>query len=178
MLYIVRFGPYRPHDFVPGDASPLLSLTPQNAYNILTTSTTNKASYQTLTRRCGILQFTPLKEPDNPVGTIEQRVRSALIPNVTARPNMLYIVRFGLYRPHGFVPSYASPLLSLAPQNAYNILATSTTNKASYQTLTRRCGILHCRQNFDVSLKSYYFFLFFLSHLSYLKFVTIHINYF
>jgi hypothetical protein len=29
-----------------------------------------------------------------------------------------------------------------------------------------------------VSLKSYYFFLFFLSHLSYLKFVTIHINYF
>jgi hypothetical protein len=57
MLYIFRFGPYRPHDFVPGDAGPLLSLTPQNTYNMLATSTTNKASYQTLTRRCGILQI-------------------------------------------------------------------------------------------------------------------------
>jgi hypothetical protein len=28
--YIVRYGPYRPYDFVPGDASSLLSLTPQN----------------------------------------------------------------------------------------------------------------------------------------------------
>ena len=80
MLYIVRFGPYRPHSFVPGDASPLLSLTPQNAYNMLATSTTNKTSYQTLTRRCGILQSTSLKEPDNPVSTIRQPVRSALIP--------------------------------------------------------------------------------------------------
>jgi hypothetical protein len=43
MLYIARFGPYRPHGFVHGDASPLLSLTPQNAYNMLATSTTNKA---------------------------------------------------------------------------------------------------------------------------------------
>jgi hypothetical protein len=66
MLYLVRFGPYRPHGFVPGDASPLLSLTPQNAYNMLATSTTNKASYQTLTRRCGILQSTPLMSPTTP----------------------------------------------------------------------------------------------------------------
>jgi hypothetical protein len=143
MLYIVRFGPYRPHDFVSGDASSLLSLTPQNAYNMLATNTTNKASYQTLTHRYGILQSTSFKELDDPVDTIGQPVRSALIPNVTARPNMLYIVRFGRYRPHDFVLGDASPLLSLTPQNAYNMLATSTTNKASYQTLTRRCGILH-----------------------------------
>jgi len=143
MLYLVRFGPCRPHGFVPDDASPLLSLTPQNAYNMLATSTTNKASYQTLTRRCGILQSTPLKEPDDPVGTTGQPVRSALIPNVTTWANMLYIVCFGPYRPHGFVPGDASPLLSLTPQNTYNMLATSTTNKASNQTLTRRCGILH-----------------------------------
>ena len=57
MLYIVRFRPYRPHGFFPGDASPLLSLTPQNTYNMLATSTINKASYQTLTRRCGVLQI-------------------------------------------------------------------------------------------------------------------------
>jgi hypothetical protein len=37
-------------------------------------------------------------------------VRSALIPNVTALPTMLYIVRFGPYRPHGFVPGDASSL--------------------------------------------------------------------
>jgi hypothetical protein len=43
--------------------------------------------------------------------------------HVTARPNMLYIVRFGPYRPHGFVPGDASSLLSLTPQNAYNMLA-------------------------------------------------------
>jgi hypothetical protein len=143
MLYIVRFGPYRPHGFVPGDASSLLSLTPQNAYNMLATSTTNKASYKTLTRWCGISQFTPFKKLEDPVSTTGQPVRSALIPNVTARLNMLYIVRFGPYRLHGFVPGDASLLLSLTPQNAYNMLATSTTNKASYQTLTRRCGNLH-----------------------------------
>jgi len=40
--YIVRFGPYRPHDFVSGDASPYLSLTPQNAYDKSATSTLNK----------------------------------------------------------------------------------------------------------------------------------------
>jgi hypothetical protein len=57
MLYIVHFRPYRPHGFVPSDASPLLSLTPQNAYNMLATSTINKASYQTLTRQCTILQY-------------------------------------------------------------------------------------------------------------------------
>jgi len=148
MLYIVRFGPYRPYDFVLGDASP----TPQTAYNMLATSTTNKASYQTLTRRCGILQSTPFKEPDDPVGTIKQLVKLVLIPNVTAWPNMLYIVRFGPYYPHGFVLGDASPLLSLTPQNTYNMLATNTTNKASYQTLTRRCAILH-KTYFFVFLK-------------------------
>jgi len=141
MSFIVRFGPYRPHGFVLDDANPLLSLTSQNTYNMLATNTTNKASYQTLTRRCEILQSIPFKEPDNLVGTTGQPVRSDLISNVTVRPNMSYIVRFGSYNPHGFVLGDASPLLSLTPQNAYNMLATSTTNKASYQTLTHRCGI-------------------------------------
>jgi hypothetical protein len=61
---------------------------------------------------------------------------------VIARPKILYIIRFELYRPHGFVPGDASSLLSLTPQKVYNMLATSTTNKASYQTLTCRCEIL------------------------------------
>jgi len=61
--YIVWFGPYRPHDFVHGDASPHLSLTPQNMYNKLATSTLNKANYHSLTCRCGILQSTPLRSP-------------------------------------------------------------------------------------------------------------------
>jgi len=39
LSYIVHFGPYCPHDFVHGDASPHLSLTPQNAYDKLATST-------------------------------------------------------------------------------------------------------------------------------------------
>jgi hypothetical protein len=91
----------------------------------VSTSTTSKASNTSLTRRCGILQSTLLKEPDDPVGTTGQLVRSALIPNVTARPNMLYIVRFGPYRPHGFVPGDVSSLLSLTPQNAYNMLASA-----------------------------------------------------
>ena len=57
MLYIVRSGPYRPHGLVPGDVSSLLSLRSQNTYNMLAISTTNKVSYQTLTRRCKILQL-------------------------------------------------------------------------------------------------------------------------
>jgi len=145
--YIVRFGPYRPHGFVPGDASPLLSLTSQNTHDKLATSTLNKASYHSLTRRCGILQSTPLKEPEDPVGTTGQPVRSALILNVTARPNLPYIVRFGFYRPHGFVPGDASPLMSLTPQNAYDKLTTNTLNKVSYHSLTRRCGILQTPTN-------------------------------
>jgi len=114
--YIIRFGPYRPHGFVPGDASPLLSLMPQNTYDKLATSTLNKASYHSLTRQCGILQSTPLKEPNDPVGTIGQLVRSALIRNVTVQPNLSYIVRFGPYRPHDFVHGDSSPLLSLTPK--------------------------------------------------------------
>ena len=42
-----------------------------------------------------------------------------MVEPVTAWPNMLNIVRFGPYRPHGFVPGDASPLLSLTPQNAF-----------------------------------------------------------
>jgi hypothetical protein len=137
LLYIVRFGPYFPHGFISGDASSLLSLTPQNTYDMLATSTLNKVSYHSFTRRCGILQSTPLKEPDDPVGTTGQPVRSALIPNVIVRPNLPYIVRFGPYRPHGFVSGDASSLLSLIPQNTYDMLATSTLNKASYHSLTR-----------------------------------------
>jgi hypothetical protein len=65
------------------------------------------------------------------------------IAHLTARPNMLYIICFESYYPHGFVPDDASSLLSLTPQNAYNMLATSIINKISYQTFTRRCEILH-----------------------------------
>ena len=144
MSYIVRFEPYCPHGFVLGDASPLLSLTPQNAYNILAINITNKASYQTLTRQCRILQSTLLKEPDDPVGTTEQPMRLALIPNVTAQPNISYIVCFGPYRPHDFVLDDTSSLLSLTPQNMYNMLTINTTNKVSYQTFTRRYEILQC----------------------------------
>ena len=109
---------------------------------MLATSITSKANYQTLTRRCGIITIHPLKEPNDPVGTTGQPVRTALIINVTARPNMPYIVRFELYRPHGFVLDNTSPLLSLMSQNTYNMLATSTTNKTNYQTLTRQCMII------------------------------------
>jgi hypothetical protein len=45
----------------------------------------------------------PFKEPDDPVSTTGQLVRPALIPNVTAQPNLSDIIRFGPYRPHGFV---------------------------------------------------------------------------
>ena len=45
------------------------------------------------------------------------------IVNVTTQPNLLYIVRFGPYRPHGFVPSDASLLLSPTSQNTYDKLA-------------------------------------------------------
>jgi hypothetical protein len=141
--YIVCLGPYRPHSFVSDDASPHLSLTFQNAYDKLATNTLNKASYQTLIHRCEILQSTPLKEPDNPVGTIGQPVRSALIPNVIAWPNTPYIVCFGPYCPHGFVSDDASPHLSLTLQNTYDKLTISTLNKINYQTLTHRCVILH-----------------------------------
>jgi len=141
--YIVCLGPYRPHGFVSGDASPHLSLMFQNAYDKLATNTFNKISYETLIHRCGILQSTPFKEPDNPVGTIRQPMRSALIPNVTAWPNMPYIVRFRPYRPHGFVSGDASPHLSPTLQNTYDKLAINTLNKISYWTLIHRCGILH-----------------------------------
>jgi hypothetical protein len=57
MLYIVHFGPYCPHGFVPDDASPLLSLTPQNAYNMLATSTINKTLTLDTRFQCGISQY-------------------------------------------------------------------------------------------------------------------------
>jgi len=87
-------------------------------------------------------------------------VRSALIPNVTARPNLPYIVRFGPYRPRSFVSGDVSSHLSLTPQNAYDKLATSTLNKASYHSLTRQCGILQDtpNQNFKDKRKVLYTF--------------------
>ena len=205
MLYIVHFGSYSPYGFVPGDASPLLSLTPQNAYsnvvgptpvvycplwilpipglpnftvlntyskvsqqpkpvvycplwvppttrlptltvwnayNMLAIITTNKANYQSLIRRCRILQSTPLKKPDDPVSTTGQPVRSALIPNVTTQPNMLYIVHFGSYRPHGFVSGDVSSLLSLTPQNTYSSIVAPP---LSYTIRFRSLPFLGCR---------------------------------
>jgi len=58
---IVHFRPYHPHGFVLGDHT-----WPQNTSNKSWTSTTNNVSYQILTHWCGILQFTPLKELDDP----------------------------------------------------------------------------------------------------------------
>ena len=136
--YIVLFGPHYPHGFVPDYVSLFLSLTPQKTYDMLATSTLNKDNYQSLTRRCEIWQLIPLKEPDDLVGTTRQPVRSALISNVIARPNLLYIVRFGPYYPHGFVPGDASLFLSLTSQNAYDKLTTNTLNKNSYKSLTHR----------------------------------------
>ena len=71
--------------------------------NNLAINITNKASYQLLTRQCGILQSTPFNEPDDLVGTTGQPMRPALIPNITAQPNLLDIVYFGPYCPYGFV---------------------------------------------------------------------------
>ena len=79
---------------------------------------------------------------------------------VTARPNLPYIVRFGPYRPQGFVPCDASSLVSLMPQNAYDKLATSTLNKVSYHSLTRRCGILQCNVNTEKNIYIYIYNVF------------------
>ena len=70
----------------------------------------------------------------NPV--FHQRTRHI----VTARLNMLYIVRFVPYHPHGFVLGDASPLLSLTPQNTYNMLATSTLIRPWLWTLASDVG--------------------------------------
>jgi len=56
---------------------------------------------------------------------------------VTVRLNLPDIVRFGSYRPHGFVLGNHA-----WPQNTFNKLAASITNKISYQIFTRRCRIL------------------------------------
>jgi hypothetical protein len=124
---IVRFGSYRPHEYLLGDHA-----WPQNAFDKSTTSTPNKANYKIITRRCGILQYTPLKEPDDLVGTTGQSVRPALIPNVTVQPNLPDIVYFRPYRAHKFVLGDHAWL-----QNVSDKSATNTTNKTSYQILTR-----------------------------------------
>jgi hypothetical protein len=129
---IVRFGPYRPHEFVLGDHA-----WSQNASDKLATNTINKGSYHILTRRCEILQSTPLKEPDDSVGTTGQPVRLAPIPNVIARHNLLDVICFGPYCPYGFILGDHA-----WSQNTSDKLATSTTNKASYYILTHRCEIL------------------------------------
>jgi len=56
-MYIIRFGPNCLHSFIPGDASPFLSLTPQNAYNMLATSTINKALTLDTRFQYGISQY-------------------------------------------------------------------------------------------------------------------------
>jgi len=57
--------------------------------------------------------------------------------DVTAWPNLPDIVRFGPYRPYGFVLGD-----HIWPQNASDKSATYTINKASYQIFTRWCEIL------------------------------------
>jgi len=91
LLDIIRSELYHPHEFVLGDHA-----WSQNMSDKSTISTTNKVSYQILTCRCRILQSTPFKEPDDPVGTTGQPVRLALILNVTAQPNLPNIVVLGL----------------------------------------------------------------------------------
>jgi hypothetical protein len=76
--------------------------------------------------------------PSSLRSTTGQPVRSALIPNVIARPNLPYIVRFGSYRLHGFVPGDTSSLLSLTLQNTYDKLVTGILNKINYHFLTVR----------------------------------------
>jgi hypothetical protein len=83
----------------------------------------------------------PFKEPDDLVGTTGQSVRSALIPNVTVRPNLLYIVHFEPYYPYGFVLDDESLFLNLTSQNAHDMLIIITLNKNSYKSLTYRRGI-------------------------------------
>ena len=60
---------------------------------------------------------------------------------VTTRPNLPYIVRSRPYRPHGFVPSDVSPLISLTSKSTYNRSTTSTTHKALTLNARFRCGI-------------------------------------
>jgi len=127
LLDIICFRLYCPYKFVLGDHA-----WPQNTTDKSTTNITNKASYQIITRRCRILQFTFFKESDNLVGITGRSVRQALVPNVTAQPSPLDIVCSGPYRPHGFVFDDHT-----WPQNASNKLATSTTNEVSYQILPR-----------------------------------------
>jgi hypothetical protein len=126
----VRFRPYRPHGFVPGDASLLMSLTPQNAYNKLTTSTTHKALALDARFRCGISQSPTLRQAI---------LGSDTKCNSPAQP--VVYCPFWALRPHGFVHSDASSLMSLTSQNAYNRSATSTTHKALALDARFRCGI-------------------------------------
>jgi len=60
-----------------------------------------------------------------------------IIEYVTAWPNLPDIIYLRSYRPHGFVLGD-----HVWFQNASDKLATNTTNKVSYQILTRRCWIL------------------------------------
>ena len=101
---------------------------PKMRSNKLAICTTNKVCYQLFIRQCEILQSTPLKELDNPIGTTGQPVRPALIPNITVWLNLPDIVRFRPYCPRGFVFGD-----NAWPKNASNKLTINTTNKASYQ---------------------------------------------
>jgi hypothetical protein len=68
-----------------------------------------------------------------------------IIEYITAWPNLPDIVCLEPYRPHGFVlGDYAWP------QNTLDNSATNTTNKASYQILTRRCWIVYNKRERNV----------------------------
>jgi hypothetical protein len=92
----------------------------------------------------------PLKELDDPVSTTRQPMRSALIPNVTARPNLPYIVRLTTLM---FCSWWHEPTSELdAPKRIWQV-STSTLDKTSYHSLTRRCEILHM-QSIDHHISS------------------------
>jgi len=126
---IVRFGHYCPLRFVLGDHA-----CPQNTSNKSATSTTNKGSYQILTRRCEILQSTLLKSRHNRTAS---KVGSDTKCHSLAQP--------ARYCPFWALrPSWIFFLLPhMASKRVWQISNQHTTNKVSYQILTRRYEILH-----------------------------------
>jgi hypothetical protein len=142
MSYIIRFGPYHPHGFVFGDASPLLNLTPQNTYNMLVTSTTNKASYQTLTRAMWDIIIHPLEE----VRQHSRRNRTAIEVDSDTKYNNLtqHVVYYSLWAlsPSRVCSWWCEPTFEFDDSKRVQHVASNTTNMANYQTLTHWCEIL------------------------------------
>jgi hypothetical protein len=118
MQYIVHFGSYSPHGFVPGDTSPFFSLTPQNGYSSVVGPTP--------------IVYCPLWVSPIP------RLPTLTVLNAYSR--LAQWPKPVVYCLLWVSPTTRLPTLTIL--NAYNMLATSTTNKANYQTLTCRCGIL------------------------------------